>query len=123
MAVTLVVAVPTLAIEEDWHGRPMIDQPGHLWVLPTVIVAVVFAIGGAIGTWGLDELWRALRDGLVIGVCSAGVLLLADVARRAIRDQVVSEAVARLWIEGALLSVVMAALGGAVSYLRATRGR
>ncbi len=123
LAVTLVVAVPTLAIEEDWHGRPMIDQPGHLWVIPTIVVAAAFALGGALGTRGIVELWRALWEGLVIGASAAGLLLLADVVRRALRDQAVSEAVLRLWVEGALLSVVMASLGGAVSYLRATRVR
>ena len=118
---TLVVAAPTLVIEEDWHGRPMIDQPGHLWIIPAVVVAAAFAAGGAFGTRGVVELWRALWQGLLVGVASAGVLLLADVVRRAMRDQSTSSGVFRLWIEAALLSAVISSLGGAISYLRATR--
>jgi hypothetical protein len=119
--VTLVIAVPTLVLEEDWHGRPMIDQPGHLWVVPTIVAAAAFALGGLIGTRGQIELWRALWYGLLIGAAAAGVLLLADVARRALRDQAVSVPVLRLWVEASLLSVVMSSLGGAVSYLLATK--
>jgi hypothetical protein len=26
----LVISVPTMIVEEDWHGHPMIEQPGHL---------------------------------------------------------------------------------------------
>ena len=47
--VTLALAAPTLVLEENWHGKPMIDQPGHLWIVPTIVVAAAFALGGAIG--------------------------------------------------------------------------
>ncbi len=122
LLVTLVIAVPTLALEEDWHGRPMIDQPGHLWVGPTVVVALAFALGGALAARGLVELWRALLHGLFAGAGAAGLLLLADVVRRAVKGQALSEGVLRLWIEAALLSVVIASVGGAISCVRA-RGR
>ncbi len=123
IGVTLIVAAPTLVIEEDWHGRPMIDQPGHLWVVPALVVAAAFALGGALGARGLVELWRALWHGLLVGVVSAGLLFLADVVRRAMADQVTPRGVWRLWIEGVAVSVVLASLGGAVSYLRAIRRR
>ncbi|MGH9047491.1 MAG: hypothetical protein ACRDVW_09280 [Acidimicrobiales bacterium] len=121
--VTLVIAAPTLIIEEDWHGRPMLDQPGHLWVIPTIIVAFAFALGGAIGTRGVDELWRNLWEGLIVGGSVAGLLLVADVGRRAMHDKAISEGVLRLWVEAAILSVVIASLGGAISYFHATRSR
>ena len=122
-ALALVVAAPTLAVEEDWHGRPMIDQAGHLWIVPTLIVAAAFAAGGAVTTRRTVELWRALLQGLMVGAVVAGILLLADVVRRALHDQSVSAGVLRLWIEAAVLSTVIASLGGAIGYLRATRQR
>lgn len=123
LALTLIVAVPTLVVEEDWRGRPMIDQPGHLWVVPTVLVGAAFALGGGIASRGARELWRALSRGLVTGTASAGVLLGADVLRRAMRHEALSAGVARLWIEAAVLSIAISSLGGAASCLRASRKR
>src|ERR1035438_8793594 len=47
--VILVVSVPTMAVEEDWHGRPMIDEPTHLWIIATCLVAAAFLVGGGVG--------------------------------------------------------------------------
>jgi hypothetical protein len=44
----LAISVPTMIIEEDWHGRLMIDQPTHLWIIAGCAVAAAFFIGGAI---------------------------------------------------------------------------
>ena|ERR1700728_725792 len=121
LVLTLAVAAPTLAIEESWHGRPMIDQPGDLWVLPTLVVAAAFALGGAIGARRAAQLWKALLQGLTSGALAAGMLLVADVVRRAMHHRAMSEGVLRLWIEAALLSIVIASLGGAISYLRSAR--
>ena len=67
LVLALGVATPTLVIEENWHGRPMIDQPGHAWVLPTLVVAAAFAVGGAVGgavgARRAAPLWRALLQG------------------------------------------------------------
>jgi hypothetical protein len=62
-----------------------------------------------------------LLQGLILGTLGAGTLLGADVVRRAMVHRAVSEGVFRLWVEAALLSVVIASLGGAISYLRAAR--
>jgi hypothetical protein len=121
LAVILVVAIPTLVIAEDWHGRPMIDQPGELWVIPTLMVAAGFALGGAVYARRTKELWRALSQGLVLGTVVAVALLAADVVRRATRHQALSSGVLRLWVEAALLSIVLTSLGGAAGYLFATR--
>jgi len=121
LVLILAVASPTLILEENWHGRPMIDQPGHLWVLPTLVVATAFAVGGGVGARRAAQLWRALLQGLILGTLGAGTLLGADVVRRAMVHRAVSEGVFRLWVEAALLSVVIASLGGAISYRRAAR--
>jgi hypothetical protein len=115
---TFALATPTLILEENWHGRPMIDQPGHLWVLPTLVVAAAFALGGAIGARRADQMWKALWQGMILGMLVAGPLLGADVIRRAMVHRAISEGVLRLWVEAALMSIVIASLGGALSYLR-----
>jgi peptidoglycan/LPS O-acetylase OafA/YrhL len=121
VVLTLAVAAPTLFIEENWHGKPMIDQPGQLWVIPTIVVAISFAAGGAIGARRITELWQALFHGLIVGTAASAVLLVADVVRRATVHRQLSEGVLRLWVEAALLSIVLASLGGAFSYLRSNR--
>ena len=123
LVLTFGVATPTLILEEDWHGQPMIDQPGHLWVVPTLIVAVAFALGGAIGARRANQLWKALVQGITLGTLVAGTLLGADVVRRAMVHRSISDGVLRLWLEAAVLSVVIASLGGAISYLRSSVAR
>jgi hypothetical protein len=123
VVLTLAVATPTLVLEENWHGKPMIDQPGHLWILPTIVVAAAFALGGAIGARRNAQLWQALFHGLVVGALAAGALLAADIVRRAMVHRTLSAGVLRLWVEAALLSMVIASLGGAGSYLRSSGGR
>jgi hypothetical protein len=123
LVLTVAIAAPTLVLEENWHGRPMIDQPGHLWVLPTIVVAAAFALGGAVGARRAGVLWKALLQGLVIGTSAAGLLLVADVVRRAVDSRALSEGVLRLWVEAALLSIVIASLGGAISHLRSVGSR
>jgi hypothetical protein len=51
------------------------------------------------------------------------VLLVADVVRRAIDNRALSEGVLRLWIEAAVLSIVIASLGGAIAHLRSVGSR
>jgi hypothetical protein len=117
---TFGLAAPTLILEENWHGQPMIDQPGYLWVLPTLVVAAAFALGGSISARRAAEMWKAMVQGIILGTLVAGTLLGADVGRRALVHRAISEGVLRLWVEAALLSVVIASLGGAISYLRST---
>ena len=121
LVLTLGVAAPTLVLEENWRGRPMIDQPGRAWVLPTLVVAAAFAVGGAVGARRAAQLWRALFQGLTLGTAAAGTLLVADVVRRAMDHRAVSAGVLHLWVEAALLSIVIASLGGAISYLGSAR--
>ena len=49
---TLVISGPVMLWESLWRGQPMIDQPGHLWVVPAVIVTATFFVGGAIADVG-----------------------------------------------------------------------
>ena len=44
----LILSVPTMAIEESWHGRPMIDEPTHLWIIAACLVVAAFLAGGVV---------------------------------------------------------------------------
>jgi len=52
-----------LALEETVGGRPMIDQPGYCWVIPTIVVALAFVGRGAMATRNLSPSFRALMQG------------------------------------------------------------
>ena len=67
VGVILVIGSPTLVLEEDWHGRPMLDQPGHLWLIPTLVVAAAFALGGVFAGRGFSDFGRAAGWGLLVG--------------------------------------------------------
>ena len=115
LAFTLVVAVPTLVVAEDWHGRPMIDQGGFGWLVPAVFVAVAFAIGGAIAGRRWRRLGSATGAGLVVGTLGGLILIAADGARRMLMNPTLPMGVVDYWLEGAAVSVVLAVVGAVVA--------
>ncbi len=113
----LAVSVPALTLEEDWHGRPMIDQPSHLFVLPLLVAAAGFCLGGGIAGQRAARFAAALWHGAVVGAAASVVLVAADVLRRSAHHERLSAPVGRLWLETAVLATVLAALGGALAQL------
>ena len=110
--VVLVVSVPTMAIEEDWHGRPMIDQQTHLWVIAACLVAVSFLVGGAIAA--LRRPSAPARCASANAVVAVAVLLVGGVFRRVwLVHEPVPTVVMKLWCLGAVAALVLS-LGGAV---------
>ena len=110
VAFVLVVSVPTLAVEEDWHGRPMIDQPTHLWIAAAGLVGAAFLVAGAIAGY------RRPRSAAVHATAVAGlalaVLLVAAVTRRLwFADEGVSTSVVRLWCLGVVVALGLSAAG------------
>jgi hypothetical protein len=106
----LTVAVPTLAVEEDWHGRPMIDQATHLWLVAVCLVVGAFLIGGALA--GYRRPSAAVLHATTAALVAVVVLLLADVARRLwIVHEGVSLDVAHLWFFGVVGALVISAAG------------
>lgn len=121
LLVALGVAVPALAWAES--GRvPMIDRHGELWVLPAaLVVAGVFA-GGLRAGHREVRLTSALAVGATVGTLCTAVLLAADLVRRGVLGHGVPEGVALLWLDGALVTIVVA-LCGAVAGSLLTRPR
>jgi len=109
----LVVSVPTMIVEEDWHGRPMIDQPNHLWVIATCIVAAGFVVGG--GLAGRRRPASAARHATVAASLSVVVLLVGALSRRLwVVHEGVPGKVVQLWCLGVVGALVLSAVGSAI---------
>lgn len=110
---TLAIAGPTSMWESLWRGRPMIDQPGDLWIVPTVIVTVTILIGGAIAGRLSGRSLGALVQGLALAIPVAVVLVLVDLARRLVIGNPPYLAIYELWIV-ALVAAIGLAITGAL---------
>lgn len=105
--VALVVSVPTLAAEEAWGGRPMIDQPGLWWMVPGAVVLAAFFVAGIVAGRGRS---RRGPTAAGAGILAVVTLVVADVIRRlVVVGESLSWPVAALWIYGGL---AVAAVGG-----------
>jgi O-antigen/teichoic acid export membrane protein len=106
----LAVAVPTLAVEEDWHGHPMIDEPTHLWVLAACLVAAAFVIGGVVA--GHRRPSAAAIVATTAACVAVAVLLACDVLRRLVLvHDGLPIPVVRLWCLGVVTALVLSAAG------------
>jgi hypothetical protein len=106
----LVISVPTMAVEENWHGRPMIDEPTHLWIIAACLVAAAFLVGGAVaGHWRPSA---ALEHATVAAGGAVAVLFVAAVLRRLwLVHEGVPAGVARLWCLGVVAALFLSAAG------------
>jgi hypothetical protein len=108
-----------MIIEEDWHGRPMIDQYTHLWLVAACIVAVAFFAGGAIVAFRRPA--APTRYAAATGVVSVLVLLMGGLYRRLwLVHEHVSVPVQHLWCLGVVAAVAMS-LAGSVLGRQLTR--
>jgi len=107
--VILALAVPTMAVEEDWHGRPMIDQPSHLWIVAAGIVVVGFLGGGFLA--GYRRPAAAIAHAAAAAAVAAGVLIMAALARRfLVVHEGVPTAIVELWCSGLAAGMVCSVL-------------
>jgi hypothetical protein len=107
-----------MIVEEDWHGHPMIEQPGHLWIIPASIVVAAFLLGGAIA--GYRDPSRAVPNSAWAGGVAVVVLLLGAGARRIWVAHSMSFAVGRLWCLGVAAALVLSVAGSLVGRLLKT---
>jgi hypothetical protein len=106
----LSVAFPTMAVEEDWHGHPMIDQGNHLWLVAGLLVAACFVAGGAVA--GRLRPFAAAKHAAAAATLAVVVLLVAAVSRRVwVAHEGVPMAVVGLWCLGTVASLVLAMAG------------
>jgi peptidoglycan/LPS O-acetylase OafA/YrhL len=108
--VMLVISVPTMAVEEDWHGRPMIDERTHLWIIATCLVAAAFLIGGMVA--GRRRPSAAPEHATAAATLAVAVLVVAAIVRRLwLAHEGVSVAVAGLWCLGVVVALSLSAAG------------
>lgn len=106
----LLVSIPVMIVEEEWGGRPMIDDGTHLWFLPAFLVASAFLLGGVLT--GFRSPRRALvYAGAVGGVALAVLLLAASLRRVWIAHEGTQNAVLFLWALGAAVTVTLSLVG------------
>ncbi len=99
-----------MAVEEDWHGRPMIDGPTHLWIIAACLVAGAFLVGGVIA--GHCRPSAALEYATVAASLAVAVLFVAAVLRRLwLVHEGVPAGVARLWCLGAVAALFLSGAG------------
>ena len=108
--VILVVSVPTMAVEEDWHGRPMIDEPTHLWIIATCLVAAAFLVGGVVA--GHRRPSAAPEHATAGASLAVAVLLVAAILRRFwLAHEGVPVGVVGLWCLGVVVALLLSAAG------------
>jgi hypothetical protein len=118
----LAVSVPTMALEEDWNGRPMIDETNHLWIIAAFLVAAAFLVGGAMA--GYRRPAAAATDSAAAAGIAVAVLLMGAVSRRLwMTHQDVPFAVARLWCLGVVASLLLSSAGAMLGRRLTTRPR
>ncbi|MDA8062845.1 MAG: hypothetical protein M0T80_10555 [Actinomycetota bacterium] len=131
LLVTLVVAVPSMVVAEEWHGRPMIDQPGLWWLLPGAVAVAGFFAGGALAARPTSSGERPTSSGRAcatsafagarVGALAAVLLVAADGARRALLDPTLPAGVVAYWVEAAAAAVVASVSGAVVAELSRRR--
>ena len=121
IAFTLLVAGPTMVSEELWRGRPMIDHQGAMWLVPTVIVMIMYFLGGATAGRRRRRPRGAVIQGVALAVSASSILVIVDIVRRVMLGNDQSIAVAELWLAalgGTIVSAVLGALFGRWLHIR-----
>ncbi|MFZ0249941.1 MAG: hypothetical protein WAL61_08340 [Acidimicrobiales bacterium] len=105
-----------MIVEEDWHGRPMIDQPTHLWILAACLVAASFFAGGAIVAFRRPS--APTRYAAATGALAVLVLLIGALYRRLamVHEQVPID-VQHLWLLGVIAAVALSLAGSLLGRL------
>jgi len=106
----LIVSIPVMVIEEDWHGRPMIDEGTYLWLLPAFVVASAFLFGGALA--GFRSPSTAVAHAVPVASFALAILLLGALLRRFwVVHEGVPIAVVYLWCLGIIGSLMLSLIG------------
>jgi hypothetical protein len=115
----LIVSIPVMIVEEDWHGHPMIEQGPYLWILPAFLVASAFLLGG--GLAGFRGPSTAVAHAVLAASFALVILLLGALVRRFwVVHEGVQNAVLLLWCLGIIGAFILSLIGSLVGRRLAT---
>ena len=114
IVVCLAIVGPTFWVEETWHGAPLIDRGDLLWLIPSVVMAFGFFLGGVIAGSRRRRVKVALWQGLAVSTATIGLIFVADLYRRHSVGKSLPAIVGEYWI-GALLAAGLVSALGAMS--------
>ena len=109
--VSLVIVGPSFLFEELWRGRPLIDQPGNLWIVFGAIMAIGFFAGGGVGGRHRRHAGGAFNQGLLIAALTLILIFVADVIRRLILHAPLTWEIMGLWCAAAAGGLLVSGLG------------
>jgi hypothetical protein len=108
---SLLIVGPTFLFEELWRGKPMIDQGGGWWLVPTGIMAIGFFVGGRVAGRNRRARKSAFNQGMVTAALTLVLIFVADIIRRTVLEKGFPPGVMRLWVVSALLALLVGGLG------------
>jgi hypothetical protein len=108
-----------MVVEENWHGRPLIDGGTHLWILPAFLVASSFLVGGV--RVGFRHPSTAVTHAVAVASFALAILLLGAVFRRlwVVHEGVPIDVVC-LWCLGTIGAFMMCVIGSLLGCRLAT---
>ena len=121
--VSLAIVGPTFWWEETWDGAPLIDRGGLLWLLPGVVMAFGFSLGGITAGYGRGTAKGAVLRGLAVSTATIGVILAGDLHRRHSFGENLPLLVGLYWIGALCAAGLVAGLGALFGRARAMKVR
>ena len=119
--VSLIIVGPSFLFEELWRGRPLIDQSGALWVVPVVVMAIGFMVGGGVGGRHRRSNGGAFNQGALVAALTLALIFMADIIRRVVLHQDLTIKILGLWVASAAAAMLVSGLSGI--YARRQRRR
>ena len=110
--VALAIVGPTFLVEQTWHGAPLIDRGGLLWLIPGLVMAIGFYVGGMIAGHRRNGLKGALVHGLLVAGLTIALAFVGDLARRYALGEGLPVRVLESWIAAVAASLLVGGLGG-----------
>jgi hypothetical protein len=111
LLVSLLIVGPTFLSEETWHGGPLIDRGGVLWLVPAVVMAFGFFVGGAIAGYQRTGVQGALARGLLVAGLTISLAFAGDMARRHALGEGVQLRVLEYWVGAVGAALLVGGLG------------
>jgi hypothetical protein len=112
LLVSLAIVGPTFLAEETWHGAPLIDRGGVLWIVPAVVMAIGFLVGGMIAGYQRATAQGALIRGFLVAALTIFLAFAGDMARRLSLQEGLHLRVAEYWVGAVAASLLVGGLGG-----------